>query len=67
MIGRTDCIGWRSEVGADRAGDTIVVVDREQDAPLVEGRARMRDAAADKIAHLRRAASSSAAKRKYAC
>ena len=51
--------GWhrdllRSEVGADRAGHAIAVVDREQDPPLVERRARMRNAAADQVADLRR-------------
>jgi hypothetical protein len=54
----TEC-GWhgellRSEERADRAGDAITVIDREQDAPLVERRARMRDAAADQVADLRR-------------
>ena len=35
-------------------GHAIVVVDGEQGAPFVERRARMRDAASDKIADLRR-------------
>src|SRR5450755_2455426 len=39
-----------SEVGAYRAGHAIVVIDREQHAPFVEGRARMRNAAADQLA-----------------
>src|SRR5258705_12011605 len=45
-----------SEKRPDRAGDAIVVVDREQGAPFVERSARMRNAAADQIADLRRIA-----------
>src|SRR5437660_7676815 len=45
-----------SEKRPNRARHTIVVVDGEHGAPLVEGRARMRNAASDKIADLRRIA-----------
>src|SRR5260221_7671758 len=49
-----------SEKRPNRARHTIVVVNGEQGAPFVEGRARMRDAASDKVGDLRRIASGEA-------